>query len=165
MRSHPWVWFIAVSLGWTVTSGAQDSAWVRSHYAKAEYRVPMRDGVRLFTSVYAPRDTTRRFPILLTRTPYSVAPYGPEALRRGLGPSPEFAADGFIFVYQDVRGRYMSEGDFVHMPPQRDAQGPGAVDESTDIVSQRQRAFMPASPPIESPRIPWPGRRPRSSLA
>ncbi|MDB4875337.1 MAG: cocE 2 [Gemmatimonadetes bacterium] len=111
---------------------APDSAFLRQHYAKTEYQIPMRDGKRLFTAVYTPRDTTRRYPIMLSRTPYSAGPYGPDAYPRALGPSPRFADAGFIFVYQDVRGRFMSEADFVHMTPWRGMAGAAAVDESTD---------------------------------
>ena len=92
----------------------------------------MRDGTRLFTAVYTPRDTSRSYSIMMTRTPYSVRPYGPTAYPRSLGPSPRFADHGFIFVYQDVRGRFMSEGDFVHMTPWRGMAGALATDESTD---------------------------------
>jgi alpha-glucosidase len=94
-----------------------DSALVRERYTKREVLVAMRDGVRPFTTIYAPRDTTQTYPILLTRTPYSVAPYGAEAYRRSIGPSANFARDGYIVVYQDVRGRYMSEGTFVNVTP------------------------------------------------
>ncbi|NIP83679.1 MAG: hypothetical protein GWM90_32400, partial [Gemmatimonadetes bacterium] len=80
-----------------------DEAWVRSHYDKREARVPMRDGVRLFTAIYTPRDAQGPFPILLFRTPYGVGPYGEDAYRSPLGPNPAFTRDGYIFVYQDVR--------------------------------------------------------------
>ncbi len=93
----------------------------------------MRDGVHLFTSVYAPKNTGASYPILMTRTPYSVAPYGVNAYPRRLGPSTNFDRDGFIFVYQDVRGRFMSEGQWAEMRPEKDKPtGPNYVDESTD---------------------------------
>lgn len=93
----------------------------------------MRDGKRLFTVVYTPNDTSQTYPFLMTRTPYSVAPYGPEAYKRDLGPSEEFEKSGYIFVYQDVRGRYMSEGKFVEMTPAIDhPSSKKDVDESTD---------------------------------
>jgi uncharacterized protein len=95
-------------------------ASVRESYTKHEYRIRMRDGVNLFTSVYVPKDTSRSYPFLMTRTPYSVAPYGSDQYRRSLGPSPEFQKANYIFVYQDVRGRYMSEGTFVEMTPHID---------------------------------------------
>src|SRR6185503_18832986 len=83
---------------------AQDAAALEARYTKTEYQVAMRDGKRLFTVVYAPRDTTRRYAIMLTRTPYSVGPYGATSYPRSFGPSPRFADEGFTFVYQDVRG-------------------------------------------------------------
>ena len=79
--------------------------------------IPMRDGVRLFTIVYEPRDTTRIYPILLVRTPYSIRPYEPDEYRRVLGPSQEFDKDGYIFVFQDARGKFRSEGEFEVMRP------------------------------------------------
>ena len=91
--------------------------YIRANYGKFEYRIPMRDGVRLFTAVYVPNDRSRTYPILLYRTPYSSRPYGPDRYRSSLGPTPKFARDGYIFVYQDVRGRYLSEGEFVQLTP------------------------------------------------
>jgi putative CocE/NonD family hydrolase len=106
---------------------------VRARYTKYEYMVQMRDGVRLFTSVYVPKDAAQKYPFLLTRTPYSVAPYGVDNYRASLGPSESFEKEGFIFVYQDARGRYMSEGEFLQVRPfQPDKRGPKDVDESTD---------------------------------
>src|SRR5438445_6434967 len=86
---------------------AQGLEYVKAHYTKYEYRVPMRDGVRLFTAVYVPKDDSQTYPVLLTRTPYSVAPYGADQYKDNLGPSPAFAKEGYIFAYQDVRGRMM----------------------------------------------------------
>ena len=80
----------------------------------------MRDGVHLFTSMYVPKDSSRSYPFLINRTPYSVAPYGVDLYRKQLGPSPDFDKAGYIFVFQDVRGRYMSEGTFVEMRPHID---------------------------------------------
>lgn len=106
---------------------------VRTRYTKHEFYIPMRDGVRLFTSVYVPKDRSRTYPILLNRTPYSVAPYGADQYRSSLGPSARFTDEGYIFVYQDVRGRWMSEGTFEHVRPHRPAKtGPRDIDESTD---------------------------------
>lgn len=104
---------------------------VRSRYTKREVLIPMRDGVKLFTAIYAPKDTSKAYPFLLNRTPYSVWPYGEDAYPPELGPSARFQEDGFIFVFQDVRGRMMSEGEFVNMRPQRAVSG-AAIDESTD---------------------------------
>jgi hypothetical protein len=114
-------------------SRSQGEAFIRRHYRKQECQIPMRDGARLFTSIYAPRDASQTYPILLNRTPYSVRPYGPDAFRDNLGPSTHFATEGYIFVYQDVRGRYMSEGEFINMTPHRPVKTSVAdVDESTD---------------------------------
>ena len=110
---------------------------VSAHYTKREVLIPMRDGVKLFTALFTPKDTRQAHPILLQRTPYSVSPYGAAAFPEHLSPSARFQQEGFIFVYQDVRGRMMSEGDFVNMRPQRAvsgaAEGRGPeIDESTD---------------------------------
>lgn len=114
-------------------ASAQGTEQVRARYTKYEYRIPMRDGVRLFTAVYVPKSTVERYPILLQRTPYSVAPYGIDNYRQSLGPSMEFEREGFIFVYQDARGRYMSEGEFQQVRPfVPDKRGPKDIDESTD---------------------------------
>ncbi|MFN7922234.1 MAG: CocE/NonD family hydrolase [Bryobacteraceae bacterium] len=110
----------------------QGAAWVKANYTKYEYEIPMRDGVKLYTAVYTPKDTSRRYPILMTRTPYSLAPYGVDKFRASLGPSEHFAKSGYIFVYQDVRGRWMSEGDFVHVRPQNPAKRARDFDESSD---------------------------------
>ena len=111
-----------------------DQEWsVQEHYTKSEYRIPMRDGVRLFTIVYAPKDTSQTYPFLINRTPYSVAPYGPDDYPTRVGPSEEFEKSGYIFVDQDVRGRYMSEGKFVEMRPEIDhPKSNKDIDESTD---------------------------------
>src|SRR6204780_4513945 len=90
---------------------------VKEHYTKYEYRIAMRDGVHLFTAVYMPKDNSHPYPFLINRTPYSVGPYGVDSYRKQLGPSPDFDKAGYIFVNQDVRGRYMSEGTFVEMRP------------------------------------------------
>ncbi len=112
---------------------AQGLEYVKAHYTKYEYRVPVRDGKRLFTAVYVPKDDSQTYPILLMRTPYSVAPYGADKYPADLRPGPQFAKAGYIFAYQDVRGCWMSEGEFVNMRPHNpDPKGPADVDESTD---------------------------------
>jgi putative CocE/NonD family hydrolase len=92
-------------------------AHVRALYEKSEYYIPMRDGVKLYTQVYAPKDQTQKYPILLFRTPYSIRYYGPQDFRNVLGPNALYADEGYIFVYQDVRGKLKSEGEFVVMKP------------------------------------------------
>jgi len=110
---------------------AQGLPYVTAHYAKREVMLPMRDGVRLFTAIYAPKEGPA-CPILLARTPYGVAPYGETEFPADLGPSARFGREGFIFVFQDVRGKMMSEGSFADLTPARPPGRPGAVDESTD---------------------------------
>jgi uncharacterized protein len=107
---------------------------IKAHYTKYEYRISMRDGVHLFTSVYVPKDTSHSYPFLIDRTPYSVGPYGEDLYRTQLGPSPEFDKAGYIFVFQDVRGRFMSEGEFVEMRPHIDNKKSNKdVDDSSDL--------------------------------
>lgn len=109
--------------------------FIRAHYSKSEARIPMRDGVELFTAIYAPNELTPgvKYPILLSRTPYSVGPYGLSQYKTRLGPSPEFETNKYIFVFQDVRGRYMSQGEFVNMRPHvRDKTRSTDIDESSD---------------------------------
>jgi len=112
---------------------AQGVAYIEAHYTKSECMIPMRDGVRLFTAIYQPKDTSQAYPILLQRTQSGVRPYGADQYPRDLGPSPLFAKEGYIFVYQDVRGRFMSEGNFVNMRPHNPAKkSPQDTDESSD---------------------------------
>ena len=109
------------------------SRYAREHFDKREVRIPMRDGAKLYTSIYIPKDTSHTWPILLNRTPYSVGPYDPAKFRDVVGPTDLAMRDGFIVAYQDVRGCYMSEGQFVDVRPILDKKsGPKDVDESTD---------------------------------
>lgn len=128
---------VAVAEGRTPKEGrsAARTEWIRSHYAKHEFRIPMRDGISLFTSIYVPIDASpkTRYPILLNRTPYSVAPYGASRYKDRLGPFEEYEREGFIFVFQDVRGRHMSEGEFINMRPHIDSKRSlQDIDESSD---------------------------------
>lgn len=105
---------------------------VKEKYTKTEFRIPMRDGTKLFTTVYAPKDDSKTYPILLIRTPYSVSPYGADKYPDRLRPSEGFLKAGYIFAYQDVRGRWMSEGDFVNMRPHNPKKQGKEFDESSD---------------------------------
>src|SRR5205085_343898 len=112
-----------------------DSVFVRQNYDKQEVYITMRDGVRLFTSIYSPKDKSKVYPILMQRTCYNVGPYGADKFERTLGPSKYELHDMYIFVYQDVRGRWMSEGKFDNMTPNipgNDRKNKTAVDESSD---------------------------------
>ncbi len=106
---------------------------VKDAYVKSEHRIAMRDGVKLYTIVYSPKDTSQKHPILMSRTPYSAGPYGADAYRPSLGPSPALMQEGYIFVYQDVRGTFMSEGEFEdvrpHIPNKKSVK---EIDESSD---------------------------------
>ncbi|TMQ35334.1 MAG: CocE/NonD family hydrolase [Planctomycetota bacterium] len=123
-----------------VTQGAvlgqsKESAakYIREHYTKQECRIPMRDGAKLFTVVYAPKETSQRSPMLMVRTPYGVGPYEKDKFRDNLGPNRFFEKEGYIFVYQDVRGCYLSEGRFVNMRPHLDKkESKKDIDESSD---------------------------------
>jgi putative CocE/NonD family hydrolase len=112
------------------------AAAIREQYSKFEYRVPARDGMRLFVSVYVPKDVFtegRTYPVMMSRTPYSVAPYGVDQYRAALGPSELFSKEKFIFVYADVRGRYLSEGAPTQLKPHvANKAGAKKTDESTD---------------------------------
>ncbi len=107
--------WLLVSL--TLAAQSDDAAYIKENFEKEEVYIPMRDGVKLYTAIYTPKDKNKKHPILMQRTCYSIAPYGAEAFKNSLGPSPYLMRDGFIFVYQDVRGRWMSEGDFTNMTP------------------------------------------------
>ena len=95
-----------------------DSTWIRNNYYKIERSIPMRDGVKLFTSIYMPKDSSERHPVLLTRTPYSCAPYGEDKYKAYWDSYlKEYCKEKYIMVTQDVRGRWMSEGEFVDVRP------------------------------------------------
>jgi putative CocE/NonD family hydrolase len=140
---------LAILIGFAFVAGAGSAAqaqqtagatedFVRAHYTKYEFRIPMRDGVRLFTAVYVPKASAfpadpGPYPFLMDRTPYSVAPYGEDQYPAHLGPSDEFENGGYIFVYQDVRGRWMSEGTFLEMRPHIDVKKTAQdVDDASD---------------------------------
>jgi putative CocE/NonD family hydrolase len=103
----------------------------RPNYKKIEYMIPMRDGVKLFVAVYTPVDKPGKHPILMERTPYSAGPYGPDDRRGGFRGSDKFTDAGYIFAFADVRGHYMSEGDYVNVRPELH-RGQKGIDESTD---------------------------------
>ncbi|NIJ53364.1 CocE/NonD family hydrolase [Dyadobacter arcticus] len=112
---------------------AIDTGFVRSNYLKTEQYITMRDGVKLFTTIYTPKDSSQTYPILMQRTPYSVRPYGANNYRRSLGPNTILMREKYIFVYQDARGRYKSEGEFREMTPAIDnKKSKKDVDESSD---------------------------------
>ena len=104
--------FVCLTIFYGNAQNAQDSAWIKEHYYKTERYISMRDGVKHFTSIYMPKDSTQKHPILLTRTPYSCAPYGEANFNANLWNRywRYYARENYIIVTQDVRGRWMSEG-------------------------------------------------------
>jgi putative CocE/NonD family hydrolase len=113
-------------------SADTNAVWLAEHYTKYEHRIPMRDGIRLFTRVYVPKEDSESWPILLTRTPYALKPYGTENYNDPAGSFRSLAKDKFILVTQDVRGRYGSEGEYVHVRPFNPKKGSKDIDESSD---------------------------------
>ncbi len=125
--------FCLVTVFVTAQQVNQDSLYMREHYDKMEYRIPMRDGARLFTLVYMPKDKSKNWPILMNRTCYNASNYG--NYKTYGHPSRYLVQDGYILVFQDVRGRYMSDGLFNNMTPNipgNDPKNKKEVDESSD---------------------------------
>ncbi|WP_375238938.1 CocE/NonD family hydrolase [Aurantibacter sp.] len=111
----------------------KDTTYVKDNYSKKEVSIVMRDGIKLHTTIYSPKDTSKSYPILMMRTPYSCKPYGKEKYKQKIGPNSYLMKEGNIIVYQDVRGRWMSEGVYDNMrayiPNKTDN---SQIDESTD---------------------------------
>lgn len=117
----------------SVAQADADAAWVKDNFTKKEYYIQMRDGIKLYTAVYEPKDVSQKYPILMQRTPYSCRPYGEANYRPRLGPNTSLMKEKYIFVYQDARGRYKSEGRFREMTPAIDnKKSDKDVDESSD---------------------------------
>ncbi len=114
------------------TAADATAAWLAEHYTKYEHQIPMRDGVRLFTRVYVPKDGSALWPIVLTRTPYGLKPYGVDNYTDPAGSFDTLARDSFILVTQDVRGRFASGGEYVHVRPFNAAKAGTDIDESSD---------------------------------
>ena len=126
-------WFVLFLFSCSLSGQHQNDSYVKDNYIKKEVYITMRDGVRLFTAIYSPKDRSATYPILMERTPYSCSPYGEGKLRNSLGPNTDLMKGKFIFVYQDVRGRYKSEGLFIEMTPAIDNKTSASdVDESSD---------------------------------
>src|SRR5450631_3286397 len=115
-----------------------DSTWFVNNYVKMEKLIPMRDGIKLFTSIYIPKDKTEKHPVLITRTPYSCAPYGENNFKPYWDSyEKEYFKEGYIMVTQDVRGRWMSEGSFEDVRPFN----PGKKNKETDEASDTYDAI------------------------
>jgi putative CocE/NonD family hydrolase len=129
--------FLAVLLAFSLAIHSQtiDEQWVKDNYTKKEYQIAMRDGVKLFTAVYAPKSSTEKHPFLMIRTPYSCAPYGEDKYQSRLWQFHwrEYLKEGYIIVIQDVRGRWMSEGTFMDVRPFKpNKKGKTDIDEASD---------------------------------
>jgi putative CocE/NonD family hydrolase len=127
-----------------------EAAYIKEHYTKSQAYIPMRDGVKLFCTIYSPKDQSQKFPIIMTRTPYNVGPYPEGDYKASLGQDTVLTREGFIFVYEDVRGRYMSEGEFVNVRPQIDNKpkmNSRPVDKSASLGAQ-------PSPMVKSSGVP-----------
>ena len=108
------------------------STYVKDNFTKKEVTITMRDGIKLHTTIYSPKDTSKEYPILMQRTPYSCKPYGEDKFRSKIGPNTHLMKEGNIIVYQDVRGRWMSEGVYDNMrayiPNKTEKQTDGTTD-------------------------------------
>ncbi len=128
--------FLFLLFAYTIAAQTdQDSAWIRDNYTKMEQYISMRDGVRLFTSIYLPKDKSEQHPILINRTPYSASPYSDTLFRSILWGAhwKYYARENYIIVVQDVRGRWMSEGEFVDVRPfNKDKKTSKDIDEASD---------------------------------
>lgn len=137
MKTNPLILFFLILLSFVLSNAQQSqpnplAEYIKANYTKREVYIPVRDGKKLFTAIYEPKDKSQKYPILLNRTPYTIAPYGEGNFRASLGPSELYAREGYIFVYQDVRGRWMSEGEFEDVRPDIENKTPKDIDESTD---------------------------------
>jgi putative CocE/NonD family hydrolase len=123
-----------LTLGSALAQEASKSEnFIRENYTKREVQIPVRDGVKLFTSIYSPKDTSKPYPMLMTRTPYSCSPYGEDNYPNHLGLNYLLEKEKYIYVFQDVRGRFMSEGEFDNMRPHVDKKSSSQeIDESSD---------------------------------
>ena len=124
--------FVFLFITGTAFSQNPDSVWITNNYIKIERSIAMRDGVKLFTSIYIPKDSSEKHPILLSRTPYSVAPYGEKFKATWETSYKEYYKEKYIMVYQDVRGRWMSEGTFEDVRPFNANKQGNQVDEASD---------------------------------
>ena len=111
---------------------AQDANYAKENYNKTETYISMRDGIKLFTAIYSPKDTSKDYPILFLRTPYSCRPYGEDMFRSKIGPNEFLMKDGYHIVYQDVRGRWMSEGVYDNMRAYIPNKSGDQTDEASD---------------------------------
>lgn len=129
----PLIGSLLLALGCTRTETEVVDTYVIDHYTKTEVDIPMRDGAKLHTTIYSPKDTSVEYPIIMQRTPYSSRPYGTGNFKTKIGPNEQLMREGNIIVYQDVRGRWLSQGHYVNMRPYiPNKTSTDQVDESSD---------------------------------
>ncbi len=127
--------FLFIILIYSLNAFTQDidSTWIVNNYTKMERSIPMRDGIKLFTSIYIPKSNAEKHPILITRTPYSCAPYGEKNFKEYWNSyEKEYFKEGYIMVTQDVRGRWMSEGVYENVRPFKSNKKGKEIDEASD---------------------------------
>ena len=122
--------FLSIQL---YSQGPVDERWVKDNYTKREVYIPTRDGVKLYTAIYEPKSTARRHPILVVRTPYRCSPYGEEFTSELWNGFREFTERNYIIVYQNVRGKFMSEGEFENVRPVTTLTSKDGVDDASDM--------------------------------
>ena len=135
MKQFLLIALVVLSSAFAKAQSSSNQEYIKDNYTKTIHQIEMRDGVKLYTQVYSPKDTTQKYPIMMQRTCYSVRPYGEGKYPSRLGPNELLMKEGYIFVYQDVRGRWMSEGDFDNMRPNipgNDINNKKDIDESSD---------------------------------
>ncbi len=132
MKKNTFLLFL-ISFSLTAYPQKADSIWIVNNYIKVEKPIPMRDGIKLFTAIYIPKDKTDKHPILISRTPYSCRPYGEKEFKDFWNSYlNEYFKEGYIIVLQDVRGRWMSEGKFVDVRPFNSNKKGNEIDEASD---------------------------------
>lgn len=134
MKKYCCLLLFAILFTTNLTAQNADSLWVRENYYKVEKMLPMRDGINLFTAFYIPKDTTAKHPILLNRTPYTCSPYGEDKFNPRIYESYwiNYLKEGYIIAIQDVRGKWMSEGEFVDVRPFNPNKKNKEIDEASD---------------------------------
>ncbi len=124
---------MCIFISYSLLAQNADSTWLVNNYYKIEKYIPMRDGIKLFTSIYIPKDKTGKHPILIERTPYSCKPYGEHNWKEYWNSyKNEYFKEGYIMVTQDVRGRWMSEGEFKDVRPFNADKKGKETDEASD---------------------------------
>ena len=123
---------IVLSIFATFSFAQTQNNFVKENYTKVDTTITMRDGIKLYTVIYIPKDQKEKYAFLMERTPYSCGPYGDTNYARMIGPNPTLMKEKYIFVIQDVRGRYMSEGINLEVTPHIINKSKKQVDESSD---------------------------------